>query len=218
MAGVVLFDLDNTLIDRDRAFREWAQEFLAARHLDPGELSWLVSVDDDGKATRHAFFAALKARYGLPESEDALVATYREEAPGFYRPEPAILAALRALRSTGWRVGVVTNGPATQENKIRSAGLDVVLDAWCISGVEGVAKPHRRIFETAARRCGALLEGWMVGDTPEIDIQGGIAAGLRTIWMARGRVWDTTQYAPDLVATDVIEATNQILEGGLIRS
>jgi FMN phosphatase YigB (HAD superfamily) len=107
---------------------------------------------------------------------------------------------------------VITNGPASQANKIRSAGLDVVLDAWCISGVEGVAKPERRIFEEAARRCGAHLEGWMVGDTPDIDIQGGIAAGLRTIWMARGREWNVATYAPDIVVNDIPEAVHRILE------
>jgi len=211
VAGVVLVDLDNTLIDRERAFRQWARQFLVARRLDPAELSWLLFVDADGKAARPAFFGALKARYGLPETEASLVAAYQEEAPGFYRPEPAILAGLQALRAAHWKTAVVTNGPVTQEQKIRSAGLDGVLDAWCISGVEGVAKPQRSIFEEAARRAGAPLQGWMVGDTPEIDIQGGVDAGLRTIWMARGRTWDVTQYAPDFCANDVVEATNHIL-------
>jgi HAD superfamily hydrolase (TIGR01549 family) len=209
--GVVLFDLDNTLIDRDRAFHQWAREFLATRNLDPGELSWLMSVDADGKASRPVFFAALKARYGLPESEESLVDAYREDVPGFSRPEPAVLDSLRALQTAGWKTGLITNGPASQANKIRSAGLDLVLDAWCISEVERVAKPDRRIFEETARRCGAPLEGWMVGDTPEIDIRGGIAAGLRTIWIARERSWDASAYAPDIVADDIMEATNAIL-------
>ena len=211
MAGVVLFDLDNTLIDREHAFRQWARRFLGTRGLETAEMSWLVSVDADGKASRPAFFGAVKARYGLPESEESLVADYQEEAPGFYRPEPAVLAALQALRLAHWRVAVITNGPASQEEKIRSAGLDSVLDAWCISGIEGVAKPHRMIFEEAARRAGGRLEGWMVGDTPEIDISGGVAAGLRTIWMARGRTWDVSEYTPDFAANDIVEATSHIL-------
>jgi HAD superfamily hydrolase (TIGR01509 family) len=210
--GVVLFDLDNTLIDRDRAFDQWAGQFLATRNLDPAELSWLVSADEDGKAPRHVFFAAVKARYGLPDSEESLVGAYQKESPAFYQPDPALLDALQALRSAGWKIAVVTNGPDSQENKIRSAGLDAVLDAWCMSEVEGVAKPERRIFEEAARRSGTSLEGWMVGDTPEADIQGGLAAGLRTIWMTRGRTWDVTAYAPDVVASDIVEATHRILE------
>ncbi len=172
MSGLALFDLDNTLIDRDHAFHQWAVQFLATRNIDPVELPWLVSVDGDGKVSRPVFFGALKARYGLPESEESLVVAYQKEAPAFYRPDRAILDALRTLRSAGWKTAVITNGPASQERKIRSAGLEVALDAWCISGVEGVAKPARRIFEVAATRSGTSLKGWMVGDTPEIDIRG----------------------------------------------
>ncbi|MGH9204990.1 MAG: HAD family hydrolase [Acidimicrobiales bacterium] len=212
MAGIVLFDLDNTLIDRDQAFRQWARQFLAERRLDPTELAWVLLVDADGKASRHAFFGALRARFGLPESEDALVAAYQEVVPGLYRPEPPVLAALGSLRSAGWRTAVVTNGPGTQEDKIRSAGLAAMIDASCISGLVGVAKPERPIFEEAARRCGAPLKGWMVGDTPEIDVLGGITAGLRTIWMARGRSWSIAEYAPDFIVKDVVQATTVILD------
>jgi FMN phosphatase YigB (HAD superfamily) len=211
MTPVVLFDLDNTLIDRDRAFHHWAGRFLADRNLDPAELSWVLQEDGDGKVARHVFFAALRSRFGLSESTEDLVGAYQEAIPTLYRPEPHVLNGLRALRAAGWKTAVVTNGPATQEDKIRSAGLDAVLDAWCISGLVGVAKPERAIFEEAARRAGAALQGWMVGDTAEIDIVGGIGAGLRTIWMARDRLWTVEEYAPELVAGDVAEATRRIL-------
>jgi FMN phosphatase YigB (HAD superfamily) len=212
MTPVVLFDLDNTLIDRDGAFRHWAGGFLADRDLDPTELEWVRREDDDGKASRHVFFAALRARFGLSESVEDLVGAYQEAIPTLHHPEPHVLAGLRALRAAGWKTAVVTNGPATQESKIRSAGLDTVLDAWCISGLVGVAKPERAIFEEAARRAGATLQGWMVGDTAEIDILGGIGAGLRTIWMARDRPWTAREYEPELMAGDVAEAARLILE------
>lgn len=211
MASLALFDLDNTLIDRDRAFRQWAEQFLRERSLDPGELSWVLDADDDGRAPRPAFFRAVKDRYGLPESLEALTAAYRDGVPGSYRPDPAVLEPLRALRAAGWTTAVVTNGPSGQLDKMRSAGLLDVLDGWSISEVEGVAKPERAIFEAAARRCGADLEGWMVGDTPEADIRGGSAAELRTIWLARGRPWPAADFAPDLVAVDVAHAVRLIL-------
>jgi FMN phosphatase YigB (HAD superfamily) len=52
----------------------------------------------------------------------------------------------------------------------------------------------------------------MVGDTAEIDILGGIGAGLRTIWMARDRPWTAREYVPELMAGDVAEAARLILE------
>ena len=211
MAALAVFDLDNTLIDRDGAFRTWATEFLGKRGLDPEQLAWLVLIDQDGKSSRETFFDAVRRRFSLAESLDDLTATYRQEVPRLYAPESSVLSALGVLREAGWHTAVVTNGPKAQEDKIRSAGLHNVLDGWCISEVEGVAKPDRQIFEAAARRCGSSLSGWMVGDTPEIDILGGIKAGLRTIWMARGREWGTTGYGPDIIVNDVAEAVDHIL-------
>ena len=213
MAGLALFDLDNTLIDRERAFRLWSEQFLAERHLDPSELAWVVAVDADGKVTRDAFFQELRTRFDLPESDEVLIADYLRDVQVFYEPDPATLDALKALRSAGWKVVVVTNGPGTQMDKIRAAGLDKVLDAWCMSGVIGVAKPKRRIFEIAAERCGVPLKGWMVGDTPEIDILGGNATGLQTIWMARGRDWRIAEYTPDVIASDIVDVSRRILDG-----
>jgi HAD superfamily hydrolase (TIGR01549 family) len=85
-----------------------------------------------------------------------------------------------ALRSAGWMVGVVTNGPAdVQLATLTGSGIADLVDGWAISGAEGVGKPDGRLFEVAARRCGmALTAGdWMVGDSAVADIGGGQAAG-----------------------------------------
>lgn len=218
MARLALFDLDNTLIDRDGAFRLWAQRFLRARGLSDGAggasnsaLAWVLEADGGGFRPREDFFAAVRDRFDLPEEPAALAQAYEDQMAEMYRPEPDVLGALAGLRSAGWKTAVVTNGPPTQETKIRAAGLDAVLDAWCISALVGAPKPERAIFEAAATRCGAALDGWMVGDTPEPDILGGIRAGLRTVWMARGRRWTVSDYAPDVIVDDVTQAAATIL-------
>jgi len=80
-------------------------------------------------------------------------------------------------------VAVVTNGGAVQQGlKLDHTGIGAAVDFACISEAVGVRKPDPVIFEVAAEGCGATLDGgWMVGDHPEYDIAGGIAAGLRTI-------------------------------------
>lgn len=80
----------------------------------------------------------------------------------------------------------MTNGDAAvQAAKIAAAGLDPLVDGICISGAEGVAKPHREIFDLAALRCGAdLVGGWMIGDNPLADVQGAHQAGLNSVWIA----------------------------------
>jgi FMN phosphatase YigB (HAD superfamily) len=93
------------------------------------------------------------------------------------------LQALARLRDQGWRLAIVTNGsPDNQLGKIHRTGLADCVDAWVVSGELGVRKPARKIFDAAARRCGASLAdgGWAIGDSPALDVVGGRAAGLTT--------------------------------------
>jgi FMN phosphatase YigB (HAD superfamily) len=56
--GLVIFDLDNTLVDRDLSFRRWAAELVDLNGLDPTtEKPWLVAADGDGFVAREEFLA-----------------------------------------------------------------------------------------------------------------------------------------------------------------
>ncbi len=76
----------------------------------------------------------------------------------------------------------MTNGTVVQQTlKLEHTGLATAVDFWCISEAVGIRKPDARIFALAAEGAGAALDGWMVGDQPAHDIQGGHNAGLYTI-------------------------------------
>ena len=45
---LVLFDLDNTLLDREAAYARWARGFCDANGLPDDAHAWLVTDDDDG--------------------------------------------------------------------------------------------------------------------------------------------------------------------------
>jgi putative hydrolase of the HAD superfamily len=211
--SLALFDLDNTLIDRAGAFREWATRFTADRALGPQEIEWLERIDDDGFAPRSEFFAEVRRRYGLAESVDDLVARYRTEYPRCVRPpSEATRAALHDLRVRGWKIAIVTNGSRSQQAKIAAAGLSTIVDGWAISEVVGSRKPELAIFRAAADFCGSTLDGaWMVGDSAQADIAGAIVCGLRSVWISRGRAWAETDYEPDAIAETVAEAVVHIL-------
>jgi len=51
----------------------------------------------------------------------------------------------------------------------------------------------------------------MIGDNPEADIGGGHGAGLRTVWLSRGRNWPHHDYKPDQQAPDPAAAIRQVL-------
>lgn len=214
-ARIALFDLDNTLIDRQLAFRRWACSFATDHGLGDDAVEFLCEADEDGFATRGALFEAAREHFRLREPVTDLIARYRTEYPQMFEPDPAVLAALRHLRLHRFRIGVVTNGPATQNEKLVRTGLSSLVDAVCISEEFGVEKPDPRIFAEAIRLCcGDELPGeggWMVGDTAESDIAGARTIGLRSIWMSRGRTWAHRDFAPDAIASDLPDAVELIL-------
>jgi HAD superfamily hydrolase (TIGR01549 family) len=215
VAQLALFDLDNTLVDRQATYRRWAEAFAARNGLDANAVEWLCEADEDGFARRLDLFAAARERFGLAEKPDELVAAYWAEYLGFYRPDADVTDSLKRLRSFGWRLAIVTNGPSTQHEKVARAGLTDLVDACCVSGEIGVDKPDRRIFAEALRRCGHSVDSgprpWMVGDAPVPDICGGRDAGLGTIWVHRGRTWSIPDYRPDVEVRSVADAVEVLL-------
>jgi putative hydrolase of the HAD superfamily len=180
--GLVVFDLDNRLIDRDRFFGEWAVAFVGERHLDPkAALEVLRAADRDGMTPREAF-------------------------------DPETIGGTQRLREAGYKVGIATNGGARQIEKIKACGLDELVDAVCVSRLVGIAKPDPRIFRAVADRCGTSLEGaWVVGDRPDSDIAGAISVGARSVWIRRGQVWSDADFHPTLIADSAADAVDLIL-------
>jgi putative hydrolase of the HAD superfamily len=212
---LALFDLDNTLIDRNGAFLRWVREFASSRGLPDDAVAWFVDNDGDGFVPRGTFFEAAVDRFGLGESVPHLCAEYRRRMPDLVTVRAEVLAGLAGLRSGGWRLGIVTNGDSeSQGGKITRLGLGDYVDGWAISEAEGVRKPARALFAVAAARCGAPLDGdgWMVGDSRTADVGGGRAAGLRTIWI-RGCGPQAGGDEPDHAVDDVLAAIALIAAG-----
>ena len=108
--------------------------------------------------------------------------------------QPAIrssLEALPALAATGVRLAIVSNSDGTVEERLVRAGVaqigpgpGVALWALIDSGVVGIEKPHRRIFELALTACGVCAEAAVhVGDSRRADVAGAVAAGIRPLHM-----------------------------------
>lgn len=213
MAPLALFDLDNTLIDRAACFAAWSTQFLRSEGIDaPDAHAWLVEADGDGYTPKRELFDLVCLRFGLPHDPDDLVVRYRREYPRHATLAEEVRLALTALRHAGWRVGIVTNGSPSQEAKIRGTGLDALVDGWCISDVDRVAKPAAAHFALAAERAGGSLDdAWVVGDHPVNDIGGGRDAGCETVWLHRERTWELTAYHPHHIVTSVAEAVTLML-------
>ncbi|MEU6374629.1 HAD family hydrolase [Streptomyces sp. NPDC046909] len=203
---LLMIDLDNTLVDRDAAFREAASAFLAEHALPGTDLGRLTALDNSGYTPRQDVARALAERYGV--SEDAVRRFLDHGAADRVVLPEDTRDALREAVDDGWTCVIVTNGRvAQQETKIRNTGLDRLVHGWVISEAAGHKKPAPEIFEAAATATGASLNGaWVIGDSPHADIRGAIGVGARSVWVSGGREWAETAYRPTHVAPDAATA------------
>jgi putative hydrolase of the HAD superfamily len=207
-----MLDPDNTLVDRDAAFRSALTAFLAEHALPEADLAWLMSVDAGGYTPRQEVARAMADRYGdaLPESAVRTLLD-RGAADRVVLPEVTRDALGRAVAG-GWTCVIVTNGRVTQqEAKIRKTGLDRFVHGWVISEAAGHKKPSPDIFRAAAA-VGAPLHGaWVLGDSPHADILGATGLGARSVWVSNGRPWTEAAYRPTHIADDAASAINHVV-------
>lgn len=206
---LLLLDLDNTLIDRDAAWRRGLDAFLREHGLPTEDVEWVMRIDRSGHAPRSEVVDLLRERYGDALPEDELWEFLRWGAADNVEPDPAVLASLRTANEAGWRPVIVTNGPAAQQSvKVRNARLNEVVAGCVISQVVGASKPDPAIFRAAADVVGGSLAGaWMIGDTADADIKGAVGLGLPAVWLHRGRTWPSDlDDRPTRIAENVVEA------------
>ena len=102
---------------------------------------------------------------------------------------PGAEDALKRL-SSKYKLYLASNGTAkVQAGRLESSGIGQYFEEIFVSQDMGANKPDKVYFD----RCGEKIPGYdpskamMVGDSLTSDIQGGINAGMRTVWVnARG--------------------------------
>ena len=100
---------------------------------------------------------------------------------------PESLGCLKAWRAAGVKLGLVTNGDASQQrDKITRHGLASYFDVIVIEGEFGAGKPDEAVYRHALDALGARPQGvCMVGDHLDFDVAGAQQFGLQGIWIDR---------------------------------
>lgn len=119
-------------------------------------------------------------RLGVEVTADELVAAIRFDA------YPDAAPALRELRERGEKLVAVSNWDCSLPSVLERCGLGELLDGAVSSAAAGARKPDPAIFEPALELAGcAPEESLHVGDTPEEDVEGASAAGIRVLLLDR---------------------------------
>ena len=187
----VLFDLDETLHARTRSLAAFARRIyvdalpgIAGQTSEEDFVEAVLRGDERGNRPPEGLLTWLANRFDLGLTAADLVEVYLAwEHPVLFEDTEATLRRLRPRK-----LGIVTNGSErSQAAKIANSGLDRWTDAVAISGALDMRKPEPGIFEDICRRLEvAAARCVMVGDSPEHDVAGGRAAGMRTIWVEGG--------------------------------
>ncbi len=202
----LVFDLDNTLLDRYGAFRGVAESFYE-EHLRPAALverdeavEMMVRWDGDGYNDREGMLRRWLSEWpDVRLDMESLRAWYRAEMERQVEPDAAVNEFLAQLNERQVPWGIVTNGSPNQHGKCRNAGLDRLAGFIIVSEDVGYAKPAPRIYRDALEATGLSTPErvMFVGDNPKADIDGAKRFGMKAAWVRRGR-----QYPPDLIPPD----------------
>ena len=209
----VLFDLDETLLDRAGAYarlcRHWYRTLpRAGRPPDEeGFVARMAAWDQAGRAKHECYGSLLQLWPGCFADVETAIAEHRRLLPELVTLDPRTRALLVRLRRDGMRSAVVTNGTsASQRPKLRNTGIDALVDAIAVSEEVGVAKPEPEIFRHALAAIDAdPATTLFVGDNPAADIGGAKALGMPAAWVHLGRDWELATLRPDYVVGAVWE-------------
>ena len=97
------------------------------------------------------------------------------------------MPALTRLREQGVRTAILTNGPSDgQRRKLAATGLHDCVDHVAIGEELGFSKPSARAFHSVVdqMKCDAS-DALMVGDSPELDYDAALSAGLGALLLDR---------------------------------
>ncbi|MGP0583851.1 HAD family hydrolase [Paenibacillus timonensis] len=198
----VLFDLDNTLMDRDYTFRSFAQQLVRECLVPMDEarreelVAEMIERDKDGYRPKEGFFQELID--WLPWRKETTIEELKAYYDRHYMTHAKAMDhaehTLQACRAKGLRLGIITNGYShLQHAKIDLLHLRPLFDVIVVSGDVEIRKPERRIYELALERLDSLPgETVIVGDHPRNDIWGAAQVGIRGIWLRRKHDWDET--------------------------
>ncbi len=212
MFQVILFDLDDTLLDRDASLDPFLREQYRQYKLDPLPFETYRArfrqLDQRGYADRYEVFQTLISEFALPVSIEEAVADFRKNAWKDAQLFAGTLDVLHQLRARGNRLGMITNGSLdVQQTKLIRSGLSSLMDVILIAEQEQVEKPDPQIFIRAAKQLGVrVAECVFVGDNPKTDVAGACRVGMITIWLKRFLPWpDSLSIIPAQTISDLRE-------------
>ncbi|MCQ6557671.1 HAD family hydrolase [Paenibacillus mendelii] len=212
----VIFDLDNTLVNRREAFKVFTERFIDQFIVIKDEIHRIEVMehiriaDQDGYRKKRELYEELRSSLELKNREtsvDELLTFWFDE---FFKCTLLMEGAkevLDYLRMRKIKLGLITNGSIrSQYSKIDQVMIREYFDSILVSDEVQVKKPDKRIFEMALNQLDAgARHTWYIGDHPINDIKGAREAGINAAWLKGFMEWDASVDAPKHVLNNLHE-------------
>jgi putative hydrolase of the HAD superfamily len=203
----MLFDLDDTLLNRDKAVDKMFLIILEkcyedVNHSTKNEMLQKFKEHDkkgygysDKTKVLETFFDEFPPKYRLPRNH--IQDFWNNNFPHCFSINQKTINIVNAIKMQV-KVGIITNGSTQrQKAKIINTNLNSCFDIIIISEEVGFSKPDKRIFELALNKLNVQPEAALfVGDDLEKDIGGCQNANIKGIWFNPHMIKNDTEIKP----------------------
>lgn len=226
MIEYLFIDLDDTILDFHKAEHIGLCNTLRHYGVEPTEetIALYLQINaahwralEKGEMTRKQVnegrFTTLFRELGREVDGQECAAFYLSQLALTYDYLPGAEEAVKALTQK-YRLFVASNGNSSvQTPRMANSGLNRYIEKAFVSEALGQNKPSKAYFDL----CFAQIPDFdphkaiMVGDSLTSDIQGGINAGIPTVWVNLGGKENTTSIRPDYEISSLLDLA-EILE------
>ena len=189
----VIFDLDDTLINRKQAVNNLFDIILNRFYEDDKlqnydqmikkfkEYDFEHTGDPDKTKVLKPFFKIYPPDTILKENQ--MITFWNDTLPSAFAPDSNVLNLLSII-SNNYKIAIITNGTTyRQKVKIKNSNLGFFMDEIIMSEEVGISKPDPNVFNLALDRLDVSAnETIFIGDNLELDIKGSRNAGLTDVW------------------------------------
>ncbi len=201
----LFFDLDHTLWDFEANARETLQELYESNRLADRNIPDFDAfferysyhntrlwdrftkgfIKQDELKWKRMWLALLDFKLADEQLSKTMSVQFLEKLPLKKNLFPYTIEILTYLKDKGYKLHLITNGfDITQRSKLENARLTDFFVEVITSETSQSLKPNKEIFDFALEKCSTCCEeSIMIGDNLDADIQGGINAGLDTIFV-----------------------------------
>lgn len=206
-----IFDLDGTLLDSMKVWKEIDQRFFARRNIPmPADYASAVASMQTGAIARYTI-----NRFQLDEHPEDLAEEWNKDALLLYatavQPKPHALDYLHALRASGAALAVATSlPPRLRQAALEHAGMTDCFDQVCsVDEAKSIGKEEPEIYLLASRMLGVAPDRCTVFEDLLVAVESAKRTGMK-VWamydQSSAKDWDSIRSKADGAIADFAQA------------